>query len=241
MTSVLDRTARVSAIGFNVIGIGAAILSGVERAPDWVCPVGITVAGMTTAWALWKYFPFSRPAVARRLTAGLVALVAATLVAFTWPNSSPGASASPASVEAAWAKTLAHLRKDIKPDQHASIGCTTIVSGTGWIPDGFDIWTAVLNDSNGSPNMSRFFGLEKATYASGDKSWATAPFSVGESKTESRHFWIFVYLVPEPASSVLSSTVLPGDQRVSLAAPVAKSTLLAKIPVERAASAKCSA
>ncbi|MFF7279250.1 hypothetical protein [Streptomyces griseorubiginosus] len=239
MTTGLERTLLLSNISLNAVGVGSAVLSGAVNAPDWVRPAGIAVAGIGIAWTLWKYVPFSQPAVARNLTLGLVAVITAVLMGFAWPTGVAKADTSSTSVDTAWAKTLESLRRGIKPRHHTSIGCTTAVSGTGWIPDHFDIWTAVLNDTNGSPNTSRLYGLEKAV-ASGGNSWTTAPFSVGNSQPKNDHYWIFVYLVHEDASSVLSSAVLPeGSEKVGLRRPIEHATLLDQIPVERAAEAKC--
>ncbi|WP_406176076.1 hypothetical protein [Streptomyces sp. NBC_00996] len=239
MATALERSLLISNISVNAVGVGSAVLGGVADAPEWIRPAGIVVAGIGAIWALWKYVPFSQPAVARGLTLGLTAVIAAVLVVFTWPNDVSSASASSASAEASWAKTIARLKQGIKPSHHASIGCTTTVSGTGWIPDHFDIWTAVVNDTSGNPDTSRLFGLEKAT-SSGGNSWTTAPFSVGVSEPKNDHYWIFVYLVHDDASSILTNAVLPeGSQKVSLNRPIEHATLLDQIPVERAAQVKC--
>ncbi|MEU8717563.1 hypothetical protein [Streptomyces sp. NPDC048663] len=239
MATALERSLLISNISVNVVGVGSAVLGGVVDAPEWIRPAGIVVAGIGAIWALWKYVPFSQPAVARGLTLGLTGVIAAVLVIFTWPNDVSSASASSLSPEAKWAKDIARLKQDIKPSHYATIGCKTTVSGTSWIPDHFDIWTAVVNDTSGDPDTSRLFGLEKAT-ASGGNSWTTEPFNVGVSKPKNNHYWIFVYLVHEDASSILENAVLPeGSQKVSLQHTIEHATLLDPIPVERAAQAKC--
>ncbi|KAB2971752.1 hypothetical protein F8R89_06630 [Streptomyces sp. SS1-1] len=242
MATNLERTLLISNITLNIVGIGSTALSVIVDTPEWVLPAGITALGVGVVWALCTYVPFNGSAVARNLTLGLTALIAAVLVGFTWPdrpNSVPGNSPSAASTKSSWEKTVARLKKSIEPGHHASIECKIAVSGTGWIPDHFDIWTAILNDANGTPDTSRLFGLEKAVASTGD-SWATKHFSVGVPKPKNKHYWIYVYLVHEDASSVLSNVVpREGSQKPTLDSPIERATLLDRIPVERAADATC--
>lgn len=242
----------------SMIGVLSAIgafalsaLSGVVKIPEDFRPWLIVLLGMIAAFVVFRSIrnlqaggsPITASA-RRTVVQALAPIAALTCLTFIWSlpgiGDSEGSKAeSKASAEAAWAKSLARLKKGIKPSHHASIGCTTAVSGTGWIPDHFDIWTAVLNDTNGNPDTSRLFGLEKAA-ASGGNSWTTAPFNVGVSKPKNDNYWIFVYLVHEDASSVLTNAVLPeGSQKVSLQRPIENATILDQIPVERAAQAKC--
>ncbi|MEU3342552.1 hypothetical protein [Streptomyces sp. NPDC006668] len=149
------------------------------------------------------------------------------------------AEASLAAQDSKWEKTLAVLRRAITPAPKTSIGCTATVSGTGFVPDGWDIWAANLNDINGRPDTSEFFHWTKAPHPSGDNEWTTPPFPVGFKDSPSSHFWIFVYLVPQAAGSVIDNVELPKDWSVTLRAPISGSIPLAKTPVERATTAKC--
>ncbi|MFE9115706.1 hypothetical protein ACFYN9_39750 [Streptomyces collinus] len=233
-----ERALVITGVLVNVIGFGSTIAAAVADRPA-LTPVGIAFMGVGAAWALWKYIPFDRLVVVRSLVVGLVAAITLMLVAVTWPDEGARSNDSPEARQAAWNKTIARLKRDIAPAPHATIGCTATVSGTGYVPKGWEIWAANLNDVNGSPDTSMLFHLSKAPYVSGDDSWETSPFPVGNKVVTSNKFWIFVYLVPQAASSVVENTDLPDGWSVSLHAPISGSIRLAKLPVERAPGTKC--
>ncbi|MFJ1876859.1 hypothetical protein [Streptomyces chartreusis] len=232
-----ERALVMTSVLGNVLGVGSAIAASVADRPSLI-PVGIALIGIGAACALWKYVPFNRVSVARSLVTGLVAAISLMLIAATWPEGGSNSNDSPEARQAAWDKTIARLQRDFAPDPHESIGCKVTVSGTGYVPEGWEVWAANLNDVNGSPDTSMLFHLSKAPHVSGD-AWTTNPFPVGNEAPASSKFWIFVFLVPESASSVLESADLPDGWSVSLRAHISGSTTLARIPVERAAGTKC--
>ncbi|MFG2439030.1 hypothetical protein [Streptomyces sp. NPDC048508] len=236
----------LSAIG----AFALSALNSVINIPEGFRPWMIAALGVIAAFVVFRTIRNSQsdgsPATApvRRIAFQALAPIAAlTCLTFIW--SLPGIAGSEkskmeskASADARWAKVIARLRQGIKPSHHAATGCTIAVSGTGWVPDHFDIWTAVLNGTNEDFDTSRLFDLERATVSG--KSWTTAKFRVGAPKPKNDHYWIFVYLVHEDASSILTNAVIPeGSQKVSLHRPIEHATLVDQIPVERAAQANC--
>jgi hypothetical protein len=240
-------------IAANVSAIGGGVASVVGALPDYFLPPAVLLFGGATLYLLRRYV--THAALARRImlssTLVLTLLMAYGVSNWVWPHRFPlgqvtakdaqeGAQGSAAGAAHA---SLARGLKVTEPTQREPIGTCTAVVGTGRIPAGFQVWVANLNDQGGKPATSALYNLRQATPPlEGEADWTTGAFGVGGASDGGKTFWIYVYLLPNSAGSIIENIIMPAKDpgwRPSLKAPIAGLKPFDKIFVQRTSEDTC--
>ncbi|WP_159403812.1 hypothetical protein [Streptomyces sp. NRRL S-646] len=236
----------------NLLSVGGFFASAAYKLPAPVLPVAVLIFGGTGLYLLRR---FLSSAVAARRAVLAATLVITLIVAYwasnhVWPDSFPLGKQSDKTgatketrgpTTSAESGNLARGLKVSEPKSHGRIGTCTPVVGSGRIPEGYQIWVANLNDQGGKPDTFGLFNLRRATQE-GVSEWTVSPFGVGADSDVGKNFWIFVYLLPESAGSMIGNLRLPDKDpgwRPSLNAPISGVDPIDKIPVQRTADHTC--
>lgn len=256
MTSTLDRTLIMSSVAVNLVSVGTAIATPLADLPESLQAAAIGVAGATATFLAWKYVTVTQAALARKLLLATCALATALGVLIAWPGGPPignqGSESSSAknpdhqkdekdSAETQVAEAATRLKNGLQsPAPNSDIPSCITASGKGKIPDGYGLWVANLPESGGIADMTALNNVQRADQPDGEASWRTPEFGVGLGVSDAgTHYWIYLFLLPEPADSALTSLRLAKDGR-SLTGPIKGATRVDKFRVTRDGTITCS-
>jgi hypothetical protein len=255
MTPGTERALIFSSVTANLLSVAGVLASAANKLPAPFLPCAVLIFGCTGLYLLYRFVSSGSAVVARR-TMLTTTLVLTLVLAYwasnrAWPGNFPlGRQPEKTDTTAetrgpAPGATSANLTRGLKvtePQKLSRIGTCTSVVGTGQIPKGFQIWVANLNDQDGTANTSGLFNLRRATQVQGDSEWRTDPFGVGANSAAGRNFWVYVYLLPESAGSIVENLIRPDKDngwRPSLSAPITGVAPIDKIPVQRTGENTC--
>ncbi|MFK0123408.1 hypothetical protein ACIQSP_08845 [Streptomyces nigra] len=255
MTRGTERALIISSVTANIFSVLGAVASAANKLPAFFLPSAVLIFGCTGLYLLHR-FVSSGSAVAARRTMLATALILTLVAAYwasnrAWPGNFPlgrqpekadTATESRGSAHGATSATLMKGLKVTEPQKLSRVGTCVKVTGTGKIPQGYQIWVANLNDQDGAANTTGLFNLRRATQMQGDGEWRTEPFGVGGDSDAGKNFWVYVYLLPESAGSIVENLIRPDKDdgwRPSLSAPITGVAPLTRIPVQRTAENTC--
>ncbi|WP_405880350.1 hypothetical protein OG762_18080 [Streptomyces sp. NBC_01136] len=254
MTPGAERVLLISSVAANVLSATSVAAGAAEKLPDFLLLPAVLVFGGTALYLLQRFVPVGSAAPARRVMLATT-LVLTLLVAYwasnsAWPDRFPLGKQSEEAANSEARKptagpTFVSLARGLEvrePRKLARIGTCTAVAGTGQIPKGYQIWAANLNDQGGAPDTQGLFNLRRATQGEGERDWRTDAFGVGSTEAAGKNFWIYVYLLPDFAGSIVENLIKPEKDKgwhPSLSAPIAGVAPFDKIPVQRTADKTC--
>ncbi|MFF1845238.1 hypothetical protein ACFVW9_26515 [Streptomyces sp. NPDC058217] len=255
MTPGTERALVISSVTANVLAVVGALASAADKLPDAFLPIAVLIFGCTGLYLVHRFVMAGSRGAAKGTTL-TTTLVLTLLVAYwasnhAWPDQFPlgrqrnAAVASSETRKPTAGASHASLTRGLKvsePRKLSRIGTCTAVVGSGQIPKGHQIWVANLNDQGGAANTTGLFNLRRATQIDGDDQWKTDPFGVGGDLAAGKNFWIYVYLLPESAGSVVENLISPKSDegwRPSLSAPIAGLAPFDEIPVQRTGENTC--
>ncbi|MGW2636515.1 hypothetical protein [Streptomyces sp. NPDC001348] len=254
MTPGTERALVISSITANVLSVAGVVASAADKLPAPLLPAAACIFGCTSLYLVHRFLLAGSGAATRRavltMTLALVVIVTYWASNLAWPGAFPLGKQPEKADATVGAKQLtagaeqenpARDLKVEKPQQHGRIGTCTPVVGTGKIPEGFQIWVANLNDKGGEADTRGLFNLRGADQV-GAGEWQVSPFGVGADSDAGKNFWIYVYLLPDSAGSIIKNLRRPTkdeEWRPSLNAPIAGVDPIAKIPVQRTGDDTC--
>ncbi|WP_327691097.1 hypothetical protein OG870_17390 [Streptomyces sp. NBC_00461] len=238
-----DRIKQNVDLVASLVTAAVSVYLAIASLPEWLTVSLVVVATvLAAAWVLRRTTAAHIVATKRALAICLV-LVGILAAGGFAVHARPGLAGLQAE---AVNKTSRTSRDNAKPDS-ASLEVTypqpkdrlqscQVVSGTGRVPDGLELWIGNAYDSGGHPDATQLMSLRKATKETA--SWYTNKFWIGEAN-DSRTFWIVVFLVSEQTSSAMERMVIPKTLNLNLTWLPDKATVVRQFPVWRINGSKC--
>ncbi|WP_329598031.1 hypothetical protein OIE43_21895 [Streptomyces pseudovenezuelae] len=254
MTPGTERALVTSSITANVLSVAGVVASAADKLPASFLPAAAFIFGCTSLYLVHRFLLAGSSAATRRgvltMTLALVVIVTYWASNLAWPGTFPlGKQPKKADVTVGAKHLTAGAEQEgppqelkvKEPQQHGRIGTCTAVVGTGKIPEGLQIWVANLNDKDGEADTTGLFNLRQAEQE-GVSEWRVSPFGVGTDSDAGKNFWIYVYLLPDSAGSIIENLRRPAKDegwRPSLNAPIAGLDPIDKIRVQRSGDDTC--